>query len=68
MPIDENELAQNHKRYRKRIALYRKYGYDVDEERNFVIEKAMPLSGNILEAGSFHLFFSQAERCSCFYP
>lgn len=60
MPIDENELAENHKRYRKRIALYREYGYDVDEERNLVIEKAMPISGNILEAGTGKGYFSLA--------
>ena len=30
----ENELIENHKRYLERIALYRQYGYDIEEERN----------------------------------
>jgi len=56
----ENELIENHKRYVERIALYRQYGYDIDEERNYVIEKACPFSGNILEAGTGKGYFSLA--------
>ncbi|MEN6468869.1 MAG: class I SAM-dependent methyltransferase, partial [Smithella sp.] len=55
-----NELIENHKRYLERIALYRQYGYDIDEERNYVIEKACPFSGNILEAGTGKGYFSLA--------
>lgn len=56
----ENELIENHQRYLERIALYRKYGYDVEGERSFIIEKACPFSGNILEAGTGKGYFSLA--------
>lgn len=48
----ENEILENHARYLARKELHRKYGYDVDGERAFVIEKAYPISGAILEAGT----------------
>jgi 2-polyprenyl-3-methyl-5-hydroxy-6-metoxy-1,4-benzoquinol methylase len=60
MKTMDNELIENHKRYLERIALYRQYGYDIDEERNYVIEKACPFSGNILEAGTGKGYFSLA--------
>lgn len=56
----ESEIIENHKRYLERIALYRQYGYDMDKERSFVIEKAGPVSGNILEAGTGKGYFSPA--------
>ncbi|MGV8058764.1 MAG: class I SAM-dependent methyltransferase [Smithellaceae bacterium] len=54
----ENEIIENHQRYSERVALYQKYGYDIEEERSFVIEKACPFSGNILEAGTGKGYFS----------
>ena len=64
MQISENELVENHKRFLERIELYRQHGYDFDLERSFVIEKALPISGNILEActgkGYFSLALAQA--------
>lgn len=54
----ENELIENHQIYLERVALYRQHGYDVDKERSFIIEKARPLSGNILEAGTGKGYFS----------
>jgi len=48
----EDELIENHQRYLGRLELYRTFGYDIDQERSFVIEKSMPFSGNILEAGT----------------
>jgi SAM-dependent methyltransferase len=60
MKIMDNELIENHKRYLERVSLYRQYGYDIDQERNFVIEKACPFSGNILEAGTGKGYFSLA--------
>jgi 2-polyprenyl-3-methyl-5-hydroxy-6-metoxy-1,4-benzoquinol methylase len=54
----ENEVIENHQRYLERVALYQKYGYDIEEERSFVIEKACPFSGNILEAGTGKGYFS----------
>lgn len=56
----ENEAIDNHQRYLERVALYQKYGYDIDEERSFVLEKACPFSGNILEAGTGKGYFALA--------
>jgi 27-O-demethylrifamycin SV methyltransferase len=48
----EEELLANHKRYLERKALYSSLGYDIDKERAFILEKAQPLYGDILEAGT----------------
>lgn len=60
MTMTENELKENHKRYLERVALYRKFGYDIEQERSFIIEKALPFSGNILEAGTGKGYFTLA--------
>jgi ubiquinone/menaquinone biosynthesis C-methylase UbiE len=52
-PVSEAEEILEHQRLRtERSALYASFGYDVDRERDFVIEKARPFGGNILEAGT----------------
>jgi 2-polyprenyl-3-methyl-5-hydroxy-6-metoxy-1,4-benzoquinol methylase len=56
----EKELIENHQRYLERVELYRKFGYDIDKERSFVIEKACPFSDNILEAGTGKGYFTLA--------
>lgn len=48
----EKEVIENHKRYLERKALYKSFGYDIDKERAFIIEKAQPIYGDILEAGT----------------
>ncbi|MFH0790145.1 MAG: class I SAM-dependent methyltransferase [Candidatus Omnitrophota bacterium] len=48
----DNEILENHKRYLKRKALYKSFGYDVDKERDFILEQAKPIYGKILEAGT----------------
>lgn len=48
----EKAVIENHKRYLERKALYQSFGYDIDKERDFIIEKAQPLYGEILEAGT----------------
>lgn len=58
--MTENELIENHQRYLERVALYKKHGYDVEEERSFIIEKACPFAGNILEAGTGKGYFTLA--------
>jgi len=45
-------VAENHKRYLERAALYKSFGYDIEMERKFVIQSAEPLYGNILEVGT----------------
>jgi len=46
------EVLENHKRYLERKALYKSFGCDIDKERVFIIEKAQPIFGDILEAGT----------------
>jgi ubiquinone/menaquinone biosynthesis C-methylase UbiE len=48
----DKEVLENHKRYLERKALYKSLGYDVDNERVFILEKAQSLFGDILEAGT----------------
>ena len=45
-------IIENHKRYLKRINLYKSFGYDIEGERNFIIGKAEPFGGEILEIGT----------------
>ncbi|MDD5282224.1 MAG: class I SAM-dependent methyltransferase [Candidatus Omnitrophica bacterium] len=47
-----SEILENHKRYLERKALYNSLGYDIEKERSFILEKAKPLYGDILEAGT----------------
>jgi len=58
--VTEKELIDNHQRYLERVALYKKFGYDVDKERAFIIERARPFSGNILEVGTGKGYFTLA--------
>ncbi len=54
------EVITNHKEYLARKNLYLQHGYDVDKEREFVLEKARPFDGTILEAGTGKGHFSIA--------
>ena len=56
----DSEILDNHKRYLERVALFKSYGYDVERERNFIVEQAKPLHGKILEAGTGKGFFALA--------
>jgi len=56
----ENEVIENHQRYADRVDLYNKLGYDIEKERSSIIEKAQPLAGNILEAGTGKGYFTLA--------
>jgi 2-polyprenyl-3-methyl-5-hydroxy-6-metoxy-1,4-benzoquinol methylase len=47
-----NEILENHKKYLERQALYKSFGYDVDKERDFILEQSKPVQGRILEAGT----------------
>jgi len=46
------EILENHKKYLERKALYKSLGYDVDKERDFILQQAKPVYGKILEAGT----------------
>ena len=52
------KIIENHKRYLERKALFKKFGYDVDKERRFILEQAEPVRGRILEAGTGKGHFS----------
>lgn len=56
----ENELIENHHRFLERIALYNKFGYDIEKERSSIVEMARPISGTILEAGTGKGYFALA--------
>jgi len=51
MPLGK-AVIENHRKYLERKSLYKSFGYDVDKERAFIIEKARPFHGKILEAGT----------------
>jgi len=54
----EREVLENHKRYLERKKLYQSYGFDIDKERKFVLDKAEPLFGDILEIGTGKGYFA----------
>ncbi|MBU4457664.1 MAG: class I SAM-dependent methyltransferase [Candidatus Omnitrophica bacterium] len=54
----EEKLLENHKRYLERIKFYKKFGYDIEGERRFILEKACPLYGDILEVGTGKGYFT----------
>jgi len=59
-----NQLEENHKKYLERIAFYRQFGYDLEKEREFILDKSMPISGKILEIGTGkgHFALALAKR------
>lgn len=58
MKIPSSEAEENHKRYVERQELFRKFGYDVGTERDFIIERSRPFSGDILEVGTGKGYFA----------
>ena len=46
------ESLNYYDQYVDRIDRYKKYGYDIESSRDFLLSKAEPLSGNILEIGT----------------
>ena len=50
--ILERDVLENHKQYLERKKLYQNHGFDMDKEREFVLDKAGPLFGDILEVGT----------------
>jgi len=63
----ENEVIENHQRYVDRVGLYGKFGYDIEKERSFVLKKAQPIAGNILEAGTGKGYFTLALARAGYY-
>lgn len=52
VPIVQDEVLDNHKKFLERIEFYKKFGLDHIKERRFVINKSLPIEGNILEIGT----------------
>ncbi len=48
----DKEVLENHKTYLERKKLHQSFGYDIDKERDFILEQAKPFLGKILEAGT----------------
>jgi len=48
----DREVVENHKKYLKRKALYKSFGYDVAKEGGFILKQGELLYGKILEAGT----------------
>jgi hypothetical protein len=46
------EVLENHKRYLERVNFYRSPGMILEKERDFILEKSLPISGKILEIGT----------------
>ncbi|MCK5216020.1 MAG: class I SAM-dependent methyltransferase [Candidatus Omnitrophica bacterium] len=56
----EERIIETHKRYSSRINLFQRFGYDIAKERDFIIEKAQPIEGKILEIGTGKGYFTVA--------
>lgn len=50
--LNHKEIMENHKHFSERILLYKKKELDFIESREFILEKAGHLQGNILEIGT----------------
>jgi ubiquinone/menaquinone biosynthesis C-methylase UbiE len=48
----EESREDNVQKFLERKALYLTFGYDIDKERDFVLDQAQPFQGRILEAGT----------------
>lgn len=60
----DKEVLENHKRYLERVSFYRSNGYDLEKERYFILDKSLPISGEILEIGTGkgHFALALAKR------
>lgn len=48
----DKKILENHKRYLERVAFYRSFGYDLEKERDLILDKSLPISGETLEIGT----------------
>ncbi|RKY37324.1 MAG: hypothetical protein DRP78_01345 [Candidatus Omnitrophota bacterium] len=55
----QNLNAENYKLYyTEKFNVYKKFGYDLEEERKFIIDQAMPFEPEILEVGTGKGYFT----------
>lgn len=52
LKLDTAEIEENKKKFLERVSLYRSYGYDQVKSREFFVQKASPIKGDILEIGT----------------
>ncbi|MCP4651335.1 MAG: class I SAM-dependent methyltransferase [PVC group bacterium] len=50
--MPNKQLIENNKIFQQRQELFKKFGYDINQERKFIIGKSNPITGNILEIGT----------------
>ncbi|MCP4651869.1 MAG: class I SAM-dependent methyltransferase [Candidatus Omnitrophica bacterium] len=63
----DKSIINNHQKYLERMSLYKKFGYDIEEERKFIIEKAQSIYGDVMEVGTGKGYFTLAlarEGCN----
>ena len=60
----DKKVFENHKSYLERVKFYRSFGYDLEKERDFILDKSLPISGKILEIGTGkgHFALALAKR------
>ncbi|MDD3088228.1 MAG: class I SAM-dependent methyltransferase [Candidatus Omnitrophica bacterium] len=60
----DKEVLENRKRYLERVNFYRSFGYDLEAERDFILDESLPISGEILEIGTGkgHFALALAKR------
>ena len=56
--IMEQDVIENHRQYLERVTLYKSFGYDVEKERQTIIEQALPVAGTIAEIGTGKGYFA----------
>lgn len=49
--LTDRDIQENHARYVERLEFYKKRGFDQIKTRQSILEKILPLDGNILEIG-----------------
>ena len=54
----DKEIFGNHQRCMNRKNLYKALGYNIDEEQDYIINKAQPIFGDILEVGTGKGYFA----------
>lgn len=52
MRPSKQDVLDNHARWLERNAVYRRYGYDVERNVEWVLSHALPLTGRVLEIGT----------------
>ena len=60
----DKAVLENHQKYVERLDFYRSYGYDLEKERERILDRALPFSGKILDVGTGkgHFALALAKR------